>query len=59
MQNLDYNPHKHSTRRNIVITSIFCVLLGGAFWFSLNSTLDQMTKRDCEAGIQKACNALR
>jgi len=34
-------------------------LLGGAFWVSLTTTLDDMTKRDCAAGVQKACEAIK
>ena len=59
MQKLDYDPRRHSTRRNAVIFAVFSLLLGGAFWVSLTSTLNQMTERDCAAGIEKACNALR
>jgi hypothetical protein len=33
-------------------------LLGGAFWVSLTSTLDQMTERDCRLGVQAACEQL-
>ena len=59
MQKLDYDPHKHSARRNAVIFTVFGVLLSGAFWISLTETLTQMTERDCAAGVEKACNALR
>lgn len=33
--------------------------LSGAFWFSLTTTLDQMTANDCRAGITLACEALK
>lgn len=59
MQNLDYDPSRASARRNAVIFSIFGILLVGAFWYSLTSTLDQMTRRDCAAGIQRACKSLQ
>ena len=59
MHRLDYDPHKNSVRRNAIIWFVFCVLLGGAFWMSLTSTLDEMTERDCRAGIQNACDSLR
>lgn len=58
MQNLDYDPSKASLKRNAVIWFVFCVLLGGCFWYSLTSTLDHMTRRDCAAGIQRACKSL-
>lgn len=35
------------------------ILLGGAFWYSLTTTLDDLTRRDCAAGIQKACEAFK
>jgi hypothetical protein len=41
------------------VTVAACILLGGAFWYSLTTTLDDMTKRDCAAGIQKACESLK
>ena len=41
------------------VTAAAAILLGGAFWYSLNATLDDMTRRDCAAGIQKACQALK
>ncbi len=37
----------------------FCFLMGGAFWYSLDTTLTDMTQRDCNAGVQKACNSLK
>lgn len=59
MHRLDYDPRRNSARRNAVVWFVFCVLLGGAFWVSLTSTLNGMTERDCAAGIQKACDSLR
>jgi hypothetical protein len=56
---INYNPQKASVRSNAIVWTVFCVLLGGAFWVSLTTTLDDMTKRDCAAGIQKACKALK
>jgi len=55
---LPYNPRQASVRSNAIVWTVFCVLLGGAFWVSLTTTLDDMTKRDCAAGVQKACEAL-
>ena len=42
-----------------VVSVIFAALLLGAAWYCMTSALDQMTQRDCNAGIQKACEALR
>ena len=41
------------------VTVAASILLGGAFWYSLTTTLDDLTKRDCAAGVQKACMALK
>ena len=37
---------------------IFITLFGWAFHYSLTQTLDDLTQRDCEAGVVKACEAL-
>ena len=42
-----------------VVSVLFAALLSGAAWYSLTSSLDDMTQRDCNAGIQKACEALK
>ena len=42
-----------------VVSVLFAALLSGAAWHSLTSSLDFMTQRDCNAGIQKACEALK
>jgi len=44
---------KHTPLLVIVIA-----LFGWAFWYSLTQTLDDLTQRDCEAGVIKACEAL-
>jgi len=59
MNLIDYNPRKGSIRCNAVVTAVCSLLVGGAFWYSLTTTLDDMTQRDCNAGIQKACEALK
>ena len=41
------------------VTIAASILLGGAFFYSLTTTLDDMTRRDCAAGIQKACEAIK
>ncbi len=36
------------------------VLIGTGFWFALTSTLDDMTRRDCELyNVQAACEQLK
>lgn len=42
-----------------VVSVLFAALLLGAAWYCMTSTLDDMTQRDCNAGIQKACEALK
>jgi len=37
---------------------IFITLFGWAFFYSLTQTLDDLTQRDCEAGVVKACESL-
>ena len=54
-----YNPTRSKPMTNFVVSSVFALLMGGAFWLSLTSTMDQMTERDCAAGIQKACDSLK
>jgi len=54
-----YDPEHKSPKTNGIVVAIFCVLLGGAFWYSLNSTLTDMTQRDCKAGVQRACDSLK
>lgn len=59
MRHIDYDPRRNSARSNAIISAICFLLLGGAFWYSMTTTLDEMTQRDCNAGIQKACDAIR
>lgn len=33
--------------------------LYGAFWHCLTTTLDDMTRADCQAGVVAACQALK
>lgn len=54
-----YDPVRSKPLTNFVVSTVFALLLGGAFFYSLTSTLTQMTERDCAAGIQKACNSLK
>tara|TARA_Y100000401_G_scaffold44874_1_gene34415 strand:- start:2064 stop:2267 length:204 start_codon:yes stop_codon:yes gene_type:complete len=54
-----YDPKHSKPMTNFVVSTVFALLMGGAFWLSLNSSLHQMTERDCAAGIQKACDSLK
>ncbi len=54
-----YNPERSKPMTNFVVSSVFALLFGGAFFYSINQTLAEMTQRDCAAGIQKACNSLK
>jgi hypothetical protein len=54
-----YDPKRSKPMTNFVVSTVFALLMGGAFWLSLNSTLHQMTERDCAAGVQKACDSLK
>ncbi len=45
--------------RQAFTTIGFSLIFGAAFWFCLTDSLDQMTARDCQAGIAKACEALK
>ena len=40
-----------------VIFGYFFVAVAG--WLVLTSTLDDMTRRDCQYGVQAACEALK
>ncbi len=54
-----YDPERSKPLTNFIVSAVFALLMGGALWYSLSSTLTQMTERDCAAGIQKACNSLK
>jgi len=56
---LNFDPTRLSPRANAIIWTVFAVLLGSAAYYSVTTTLDDMTRRDCAAGIQKACQALK
>ena len=45
--------------KNTFLSVCFVAVFGAAFWHSLTSSLDQITQRDCNAGIVKACEALK
>jgi hypothetical protein len=48
-----------SYMKHFLLSATFCVAFSFAAWHSLTSTLDQMTASDCQAGIVKACEALK
>ena len=54
-----YDPERRSSNTNAIVIAVFCFLMGGAFWYSLDTTLTQITQRDCNAGVQKACDSLK
>ena len=47
-----------ATRQSLLL--FFCSMLafGGACFFAVSSSLQQMTHADCQAGIQAACDEL-
>ena len=48
----------NSTMKNFGVTLTFVSLFAWAFWVSLTQTLDDLTERDCKAGVVKACQEL-
>ena len=48
------------TRKTRAVRSLILYLVvGGTFFWALNSTLTQMTQNDCQMGIQQACKVLQ
>jgi len=45
--------------RNFLIIFSGYLLFGGAFFYCLTGTLDDMTRSDCAHGVQSACEALK
>lgn len=45
--------------REAIYTTLFAVGFSAAGWFCLTETLTEMTQADCQAGIVKACEALK
>lgn len=45
--------------RTFLASSALCLSLSAGFWFALTSSLTDMTKADCLAGVQRACNQLQ
>ena len=54
-----YNKDKGCFRASVALL-FFGALIGTGFWFALTSTLDDMTRRDCELyNVQAACEQLK
>ena len=53
-----YDPERSSFKANAIISIAFALLLGGAFWYSLTTTLEDQQKLHCQQGWQPACKKL-
>jgi len=53
-----YRPQELPCWMAPLFTCTLLILFGGAFYISLNATLDEMTERDCRLGVQAACEQL-
>ncbi len=45
--------------RTFLASTTLCLGLSAGFWFALTSSLTDMTKADCQAGVHRACDQLR
>jgi len=54
-----YDPEHRSPKTNAIVIAVFCALMGGAFFYSLTSTLDDQQKLHCQQGWQPACESLK
>lgn len=45
--------------RTFLASSALCAALSIGFWYALTSTLTDMTRRDCQAGVAAACQQLK
>nr|BAR36836.1 hypothetical protein [uncultured Mediterranean phage uvMED] len=54
-----YEPERRSSKTNAIVIGVFCLLMGGAFWYSLTTTLDEQQKLHCKQGWQAACEKLQ
>jgi hypothetical protein len=45
--------------RTLLTSAGLCLALSAGFWFAATSTLTDMTIRDCQAGVSRACDQLR
>lgn len=48
-----------STMRSTIASTALCLALTGGFWYALTSSLTDMTRADCQAGVHRACNQLK
>jgi len=54
-----YDPERRSPKTNAIVIGVFCFLMGGAFWYSLTTTLEDQQKLHCQQGWQPACEKLQ
>lgn len=47
------------TMRTTLISATLCATLVAGFWYALTSGLTDMTRRDCSAGVERACLQLK
>lgn len=54
-------PHYHtpSTMQTFLASSTLCLALGLGFFYALTTSLTDLTTRDCQAGVERACYQLR
>jgi hypothetical protein len=45
-------------QRLLIFTSTMLILAAGA-WYGVSASLSEMTRNDCNAGVQAACEALQ
>jgi hypothetical protein len=45
--------------RATATATTLCLALAAGFFYCLTTTLDDMTRRDCQAGVQAACAQLQ
>jgi hypothetical protein len=45
--------------RTTLISATLCATLLAGFWYTLTSTLTDLTIRDCKAGVLNACAQLK
>jgi hypothetical protein len=45
--------------KNLLLTVGAYALFGGAFFYCLTGTLDNMTQSDCARGVEAACEVLK
>lgn len=45
--------------RTFLASTALCLTIGAGFWYALTSTLTDLTRRDCRAGVEQACIQLK